>query len=90
MFEAKDPIKLFGKTIQLPEMPAVAAADEIGGTDPVQSCDAAANDSSIQDHPCLSNSVIDDITLDIEAEEEESTKVWAKRMVFYFKNDLLF
>ncbi|CAA2983619.1 cyclic dof factor 2-like [Olea europaea subsp. europaea] len=74
MFEAKDPIKLFGKTIQLPEMPAVAAADEIGGTDPVQSCDAAANDSSIQDHPCSSNSVIDDITLDIEAEEEESTK----------------
>ncbi|CAI9777387.1 unnamed protein product [Fraxinus pennsylvanica] len=80
MFEAKDPkIKLFGKTIQLPEIPPVSVAaafvtaDEVGGADPVQSCNAAANDSSIKDRSCSSNSVIEVITLDIDAEEEEST-----------------
>ncbi|KAL2528724.1 Cyclic dof factor 2 [Forsythia ovata] len=76
MFELKDPkMKLFGKTIQLPETPLMAAAvAEAGGTDPVQSCDAAADDCSIQVRTCSSNSVLEDITLDIDAEEQESRK----------------
>ncbi|CAI9763252.1 unnamed protein product [Fraxinus pennsylvanica] len=74
MLEVNDPkIKLFGKTIQLPEIPLVAA-DGVGGTDRVQSCGAAGDDSSIQDGPCSSNSIIGDITSGIYTEEEESTK----------------
>ncbi|XP_022879560.1 cyclic dof factor 2-like [Olea europaea var. sylvestris] len=75
MFEVNDPkIKLFGKTIkQLPDIPLLAA-DGVGGTDQVQSCDAAVCDGSIQDGPCSSNSIIGDITSGIDAEEEESTK----------------
>ncbi|KAI3462931.1 hypothetical protein Pfo_019594 [Paulownia fortunei] len=49
MSEVKDPkIKLFGKTIELPETSAAAEA-EIG--EAAQSCDAAGEDSSNQDPP---------------------------------------
>ncbi|XP_011085751.1 cyclic dof factor 2-like [Sesamum indicum] len=71
MFEVKDPkIKLFGKTIELPE--TCAAAVEIG--EAAQSCDAAGEDSSNQDPSCSSDSMIDNSNLNGDAEDHESHK----------------
>ncbi|KAL0461623.1 UNVERIFIED_CONTAM: Cyclic dof factor 2 [Sesamum latifolium] len=71
MFEVKDPkIKLFGKTIELPE--TCAAAVEIG--EAAHSCDAAGEDSSNQDPSCSSDSVIDNSNLNGDAEDQESHK----------------
>ncbi|KAG6420937.1 hypothetical protein SASPL_117483 [Salvia splendens] len=62
MCEVKDPkIKLFGKTIELPESASEAAVGETA-----QSCDGVGEDSSIQDPPRSSNSVSGD------AEDQES------------------
>ncbi|KAL7135732.1 hypothetical protein ABFS83_11G117700 [Erythranthe nasuta] len=70
MGEVKDPkIKLFGKTIELPETSAAtaaAAAEE--NVVAAQSCEVAGEDSSNQDPPCSSNSNGD-------AEDQESLKI---------------
>ncbi|KAL0431720.1 UNVERIFIED_CONTAM: Cyclic dof factor 2 [Sesamum radiatum] len=71
MFEVKDPkIKLFGKTIELPE--TCAATVEIG--EAAQSCDAAGEDSSNQDPSCSSDSMIDNSNLNGDVEDQESHK----------------
>ncbi|KAL0395639.1 UNVERIFIED_CONTAM: Cyclic dof factor 2 [Sesamum calycinum] len=71
MSEVKDPkIKLFGKTIELPE--TCAAAVEIA--EAAQFCDAAGEDSSNQDPSCSSDSVIDSSNLNGDAEGQESHK----------------
>ncbi|KAL3525922.1 hypothetical protein ACH5RR_014294 [Cinchona calisaya] len=73
MSEAKDPaIKLFGKTIQLPE----AEASECGGDASAQSNDVSGDDSLVQDLPYSPNSLPEDSNLDRSgAAEEESEKV---------------
>ncbi|KAL3624026.1 hypothetical protein CASFOL_032842 [Castilleja foliolosa] len=72
----KDPkIKLFGKTIGLPEN-SVAAADDSGGeSGSARSCEAAVGDSSNLDPPCSSDSMLEDSNfLSGDAEEQESIK----------------
>lgn len=65
MSEVKDPkIKLFGKTIELPETASEAAA---GG--------GVGEDSSIQDPPCSSNSVTEQHDFSGDAEDQESNTV---------------
>ncbi|KAL1563128.1 hypothetical protein AAHA92_05627 [Salvia divinorum] len=72
MSEVKDPkIKLFGKTIELPEIASEAAAEEKAG-ETAQSCDAVGEDSSIQDPPCSSNSIIEENYLNGDALDQES------------------
>ncbi|XP_073018935.1 cyclic dof factor 2-like [Primulina eburnea] len=74
MFVEKDPkIKLFGKTIELPE---AAAAAPVVTSLPVltQFSVAAEEDGSHQDPPCSSDSMLEDRNLDLDAEEQESTK----------------
>lgn len=74
MSEVKDPkIKLFGKTIELPETSSAAAAEKVG--EAAHSCDAAGEDSSIQDAPCSSNSMIEESNLNGDAEKQEPEKV---------------
>lgn len=77
MSEAKDPaIKLFGKTIQLPESPApAAAASECGGDASALSKDIPADDSLAQDRPSSPNSSPEDSNLDRRGAEEESEKI---------------
>lgn len=77
MSEAKDPaIKLFGKTIQLPESPApAAAASECGGDASALSNDIPADDSLAQDRPSSPNSSPEDSNLDRRGAEEESEKI---------------
>ncbi|KAH6830409.1 hypothetical protein C2S53_007575 [Perilla frutescens var. hirtella] len=66
MSEVKDPkIKLFGRTIELPE---TAAAEESG----LQCCDAAGEDGSNQEPPCSSDSMLEDDNLNRDVEELES------------------
>lgn len=73
MSQVKDPkIKLFGKTIQVPDnFPAPAA--ESGGT----SCEsvATAEDRSNQDPACTSDSMLEDSNFNRDAEEQESPEV---------------
>ena len=71
MSEVKDPkIKLFGKTIQLPE-----AAEKTG--EAAQLCDAAGDDTSInQDPPCSSSSMIEENDINGDGEDHESNKVF--------------
>lgn len=55
MSEVKDPaIKLFGKTIQLPDVPMTAPAEtsECGEDAPARSLDTSVGDASIQHRPC--------------------------------------
>lgn len=82
MSEVKDPkIKLFGKTIELPEtsselaveLAAAAAAEKVGGAAP--SCDAAGEDTSIQEAPCSSNSMIEESNSSGDADNPEPNKV---------------
>lgn len=74
MFIEKDPkIKLFGKTIELPEATAVPAVPSLP-VRPAQSSVAAEEDGSHQDPPCSSHSMLEDRNLDLDAEEQESTK----------------
>ncbi|KAL8471608.1 hypothetical protein ACS0TY_029019 [Phlomoides rotata] len=62
MSEVKDPkIKLFGKTIELPE------AAKSGGAVSAQSCD-----SSNQEPPCSSDSMLEDNNLNRDVEEQDS------------------
>ncbi|GFQ02140.1 cyclic dof factor 2 [Phtheirospermum japonicum] len=70
----KDPkIKLFGKTIGLPENSA--AADDSGEPGSARSCEAAVGDSSNQDRPCSSDSMLEDSNLlSGDAEEQDSMK----------------
>ncbi|KAL3813387.1 hypothetical protein ACJIZ3_014655 [Penstemon smallii] len=76
MFEVKDPkIKLFGKTIELPEISAGSAAAESGGAGgSVQSSDAVGEDASNQDPPCSSDSMLEDSNFNGDTEEQESDK----------------
>lgn len=76
MAEVKDPkIKLFGKTIELPETASeLAAAAEEKFSEAAQSCDAAGEDSSIQD-PCSSDSMLEESNWNGDAEDQESDKV---------------
>ncbi|KAG6415714.1 hypothetical protein SASPL_123128 [Salvia splendens] len=69
MSEVKDPkIKLFGKTIELPE-----AAEKTG--EAAQLCDAAGEDTSInQDPPCSSSSMIEENDINGDGEDLESNK----------------
>ncbi|KAG6423964.1 hypothetical protein SASPL_114373 [Salvia splendens] len=68
MSEVKDPmIKLFGKTIELPETASEAAVGETA-----QSCDGVGADSSIQDPPCSSNSIIEQNNFTGDAEDQQS------------------
>ncbi|KAI3452293.1 hypothetical protein Pfo_008958 [Paulownia fortunei] len=74
MSEVKDPkIKLFGKTIELPDNSAAAAA-ETGGPVSAQSCEAAGEESLNQDPSCSSDSMLEDSNLNRDAEEQESRK----------------
>ncbi|PIN04837.1 hypothetical protein CDL12_22626 [Handroanthus impetiginosus] len=74
MSEVKDPkIKLFGKTIELPET-ATAVAEESGGAVSAQSCEVAVEDSLNQDPPCSSNSMLEDSNMNRDAEEQEASK----------------
>ncbi|KAL6553020.1 hypothetical protein OROGR_006862 [Orobanche gracilis] len=77
MSEVKDPkIKLFGKTIELPENAAAATADD-EACDPgsSQSRGTAIGDSSNQDPACSSDSTLEDSRfLSGDAEEHESIK----------------
>ncbi|KAG8366820.1 hypothetical protein BUALT_Bualt16G0007500 [Buddleja alternifolia] len=67
MFEVKD-IKLFGKTIELPETSATAEETAAAAVD-------INDDSSNQDPPCSSDSMIENSNnLNNEAEEQESHK----------------
>ncbi|CDP14462.1 unnamed protein product [Coffea canephora] len=77
MSEAKDPaIKLFGKTIQLPEAPAAAmVASECGVDASALSNDISADDTLVQDHPSSPNSLPEDSNPDRNGAEEESDKV---------------
>lgn len=77
MAEVKDPkIKLFGKTIELPETASeLAAAAEEKVSEAAQSCDAAGEDSSIQDPPCSSDSMLEESNWNGDAEDQESDKV---------------
>lgn len=70
----KDPkIKLFGKTIELPE---AAAAPVVASLPvPTEFSVVAEEDGSHQDPPCSSDSMLEDGNLDLDAEEQESTKV---------------
>ncbi|KAL6579362.1 hypothetical protein OROMI_009578 [Orobanche minor] len=78
MSEVKDPkIKLFGKTIELPENAAAAATadDKAGEPGSAQSCGPAVADSSNQDPACSSDSTLEDSRfLSRDAEEHESIK----------------
>ncbi|KAL2499930.1 Dof-type domain-containing protein [Abeliophyllum distichum] len=74
MAEPKDPkIKLFGKTIELPETSTDAAADN-SGAGSAQSCDAAGENSSLQDPPSSSSSMLEDRSLNRDTDEQESHK----------------
>lgn len=79
MAEVKDPkIKLFGKTIELPETSSELAAAAVGVekvSEAAQSCDAAGEDSSIQDPPCSSDSMLEESNWNGDAEDQESDKV---------------
>lgn len=59
-------VRLFGKTIELPETAAAAS----GGAVSARCCDGAGEDGSNQEPPCSSDSMLED------AEEEESREVW--------------
>ncbi|KZV28554.1 zinc finger protein [Dorcoceras hygrometricum] len=74
MFVERDPkIKLFGKTIELQE--AAAAAPAVTSLPvPTQCSVAAEEDGSHHDPPCSSDSMLEDRNLDLDAEEQESTK----------------
>ncbi|KAL7140981.1 hypothetical protein ABFS83_08G024000 [Erythranthe nasuta] len=79
MSEFKDPkIKLFGKTIQLPDSSAAAAAAveaasvENGESVSGESGEAAGEDSSNQSPSCTSDSMSEDSNLNRDAEEEQS------------------
>ncbi|KAK6129259.1 hypothetical protein DH2020_036968 [Rehmannia glutinosa] len=72
MSEVKDPkIKLFGKTIELPDNLAAAAADEGGERVSAQSREADGGDSSNQDPPCSSDCMVEDSNLSGDAGEQE-------------------
>jgi hypothetical protein len=74
MSEAKDPaIKLFGKTIPVPEIPATGLADSTGAS--AASSGPVVDDSTDQDHDCSTNSSPEANT-DRDAEEREAEKVW--------------
>lgn len=83
MSEVKDPkIKLFGKTIELPETAAAAAAIS-GGAVSAQSCEAAGEDSSNQEPPCSSDSMLQDDNLNGDVEEQDSHEVWFFKSIFF-------
>ncbi|KAL6565646.1 hypothetical protein OROHE_004701 [Orobanche hederae] len=78
MSEVKNPkIKLFGKTIELPENAVAATADdEVGEPGSAQSRGPAVGDSSNQDPACSYDSTLEDSRfLSGDAEEHESIKV---------------
>ncbi|CAA0828410.1 Cyclic dof factor 2 [Striga hermonthica] len=76
MAESKDPkIKLFGKTIELPENPA-AAADEDGESGPAVCFEPSVGDGSSQDLPCSSDSMAEDCNfMSMDAEEQDTVKI---------------
>lgn len=72
MSEAKDPaIKLFGKTIPVPEIPATGLADSTGA--PAASSGPVIDDSTDQDHACSTNSSPEANT-DRDGDEREAEK----------------
>lgn len=76
MSEVKDPkIKLFGKTIELLETAAAAAADS-GGDVLAHCCEAAGEDGSNQELACSSDSMLEDGDFSRDVEEQESREVW--------------
>ncbi|KAL6576990.1 hypothetical protein OROMI_011266 [Orobanche minor] len=79
MSEVKDPkIKLFGKTIELPENASAAATagDEVGELGSAQSRGPVVGNSSNQDPACSSDSTLEDSRfLSGDAVEHESIKV---------------
>ncbi|XP_011098639.1 cyclic dof factor 2-like [Sesamum indicum] len=73
MSEVKDPkLKLFGKTIELPD--TFAAAAESGGPVSAQTFEGAGEDSLNQDPPCSSNSMLEDSSFNRDGEDQESFK----------------
>lgn len=87
MSEAKDPaIKLFGKTIQLPEI--VAPVVDSGGVNPSSSAEAPLHDGPpSEDRPSSPNSSTEEHNSDGVGEEQEAEKVWFGLIVFSYKND---
>ncbi|CAI9109719.1 OLC1v1009593C1 [Oldenlandia corymbosa var. corymbosa] len=78
MSDLKDPaIKLFGKTIQLPDIPAAAAAadSECDGAVSAQSFEVSGDESLVQDCPCSTNSLPEDSNLETTTHEEDTEKV---------------
>jgi hypothetical protein len=74
MSDARDPaIKLFGKTIPVPEIPATGLADSTGA--PAASWGPVVDDSTDQDHACSTNSS-PEANMDRDGEEREAEKVW--------------
>ncbi|KAL3526532.1 hypothetical protein ACH5RR_011188 [Cinchona calisaya] len=77
MSEVKDPaIKLFGKTIQMPETPRAEAssASECGGDASAHSNDVSGDDNLVQHRSCSPNSLPEEGNLDRSGAEEESEK----------------
>lgn len=70
MSEVKDPtIKLFGKTIELPETAADSGGD-------VSVHYSAGEDGSNQEPACSSDSMLEDGDFNRDVEEQESREVW--------------
>lgn len=85
MSEAKDPaIKLFGKTIQLPEI--VAPVVDSGGVNPSSSAEAPLHDGPpSEDRPSSPNSSTEEHNSDGVGEEQEAEKVWFGLIVLVIK-----
>lgn len=87
MSEVKDPaIKLFGKTIQLPDIPVTAPAEasECGEDAPAHSTDTSVGDASIQHIPSSPNSLPEDTSFNRSEAEQGVDKVRLWVVILHF------
>lgn len=92
MSEVKDPaIKLFGKTIQIPDIPVTAPeeASECGEDAPTQSTDTSVGDASIQHIPSSPNSLPEDTSFNRSEAEQDVDKVRLWVVILHFLNKSL-